>query len=246
MNLTTTKPIYPENAYCAIFDATKYPDLPQDAEETLDYVLETLTPREADVFKLNYKYEWVYRDIGEKHGVTSERVRQIHARALRKLRHPSRSNILLIGRETYLTEIVAANEETKSKYNKRIASLERLIQQQEAEIASRLGEVAELEKQADPAHDILKTSVSELDLSVRSRNGLIRAGIHTVKEILDYGYLLRIRSLGVQSVNEIEDKVTVLMKAAGCTYVSLQPRFPVSGENSQPCFLTATGAGQFE
>ena len=81
---TTAKPLYPDNAYCAIFGDMEYHDLPSDAEETLDYVLETLTPREADMFKLCYRNDWVYREIGDKYGVKSERVRQILYKALRK------------------------------------------------------------------------------------------------------------------------------------------------------------------
>ena len=204
------KPVYPENAYCVIFGAQEYPDLPTDAEETLDYVLDTLTPREADMFRFSYKDEWTYLDIGEKHGVTPERVRQVLVKALRKLRHPSRSKILLVGRETYLTTIVAANEERKQKYYERIAVLNELIKQQDAEIAGCQEQTAEMEKQADPAYDILGTSIDELDLTVRAWNCLTRAGIRTIKEIPDLEGLLRIRNLGRRSAQEVQDKLASL------------------------------------
>lgn len=61
-------------------------------------LLETLTPREARVLKLRYGIEdgieRTLDEVGCEFKVTSERIRQIEAKALRKLRHPSRSKLL--------------------------------------------------------------------------------------------------------------------------------------------------------
>lgn len=66
--------------------------------ETLLEVLETLTPREAKVLSLRYGFttgqEQTLEEVGKSFGVTRERIRQIEAKALRKLRHPSRSKKL--------------------------------------------------------------------------------------------------------------------------------------------------------
>ena len=67
-------------------------------QEQLDHVLKTLTPREEMVLRLRYGLEdgrmHTLEEVGEEFQVTRERIRQIEAKALRKLRHPSRSRIL--------------------------------------------------------------------------------------------------------------------------------------------------------
>ena len=67
-------------------------------KETLTGVLETLTPREAKVLRLRFGLEdgrpRTLEEVGKEFDVTRERIRQIEAKALRKLRHPSRSKRL--------------------------------------------------------------------------------------------------------------------------------------------------------
>ncbi|MCA6071680.1 MAG: sigma-70 family RNA polymerase sigma factor, partial [Endomicrobium sp.] len=64
----------------------------------LEKVLNTLSPREAEIISLRYGinvgYPNTLEEVGKKFGVTRERVRQIEAKAIRKLRHPSRSKSL--------------------------------------------------------------------------------------------------------------------------------------------------------
>ena len=66
--------------------------------EQLDEVLETLTIREKRVLELRFGLEdgrsRTLEEVGQHFGVTRERIRQIEAKALRKLRHPSRSKKL--------------------------------------------------------------------------------------------------------------------------------------------------------
>ena len=67
-------------------------------KEQLEEVMSTLTPREAKVLKLRFGLEdgkaRTLEEVGKEFQVTRERIRQIEAKALRKLRHPSRSKRL--------------------------------------------------------------------------------------------------------------------------------------------------------
>ena len=67
-------------------------------KEQLVDVMSTLTPREAEVIKLRFGLEdgrsRTLEEVGKEFDVTRERLRQIEAKALRKLRHPSRSKKL--------------------------------------------------------------------------------------------------------------------------------------------------------
>ena len=75
-------------------DAASYTMLREQLEE----VMNTLTPREAKVLRLRFGLEDVksrtLEEVGKEFKVTRERIRQIEAKALRKLRHPSRSKKL--------------------------------------------------------------------------------------------------------------------------------------------------------
>lgn len=66
--------------------------------EQLDEVLDTLTDREENVLRLRFGLDdgkmRTLEDVGKVFNVTRERIRQIEAKALRKLRHPSRSKQL--------------------------------------------------------------------------------------------------------------------------------------------------------
>jgi RNA polymerase primary sigma factor len=75
-------------------DAAVYTSLQDATSEVLD----TLTSREAKVLRMRFGIEMstdhTLEDVGKQFDVTRERIRQIEAKALRKLRHPSRSERL--------------------------------------------------------------------------------------------------------------------------------------------------------
>jgi RNA polymerase primary sigma factor len=67
-------------------------------KEKMESVLKTLTPREEQVLKMRFGLgdgnEHTLEEVGQRFFVTRERIRQIEAKALRKLRHSSRSGVL--------------------------------------------------------------------------------------------------------------------------------------------------------
>jgi len=66
--------------------------------ESTRKVLATLAPREEQVLKMRFgigeRANHTLEEVGQDFDVTRERIRQIEAKALRKLRHPSRSRLL--------------------------------------------------------------------------------------------------------------------------------------------------------
>jgi RNA polymerase primary sigma factor len=75
-------------------DAAVYAGLREATKEVLD----TLTPREAKVLRMRFGIDMstdhTLEEVGKQFDVTRERIRQIEAKALRKLRHPTRSERL--------------------------------------------------------------------------------------------------------------------------------------------------------
>ncbi|NQZ95987.1 MAG: RNA polymerase sigma factor RpoD [Myxococcales bacterium] len=93
-----------DDSHLGDFIEDKSAECPQDAvltsnlaENTLK-VLATLSPREEQVLKMRFgigeRANHTLEEVGQDFAVTRERIRQIEAKALRKLRHPSRSRIL--------------------------------------------------------------------------------------------------------------------------------------------------------
>ncbi len=85
----------------AVSDITLDSALREEIEEALN----TLTPREARILKLRFGLQdghtYTLREVGEKFGLTRERIRQIEVEALQRLRHPSRRRSLKAYRTSY-------------------------------------------------------------------------------------------------------------------------------------------------
>ena len=166
---------YPENLLYDIFGGEwEYPR-PADFDGSLEYVLHSLTERERRVLDFRYKEGLTYEEIGKRECVTRERIRQINAKAIRKLRHPGRLNYLKHG----VSGVIARKTE-----NAREAAL------------------ASLPKPDIKPEDI---TLEELELSVRSYNCLKRAGMKTLRDVADMTFdeLCHVRNLGKKSIDEI-------------------------------------------
>lgn len=112
----------------------------EDKSVAIEEALQTLTPRETKILKMRfglppYDHEYTLTEVGADEHVTGNRIREIEAKALRRLRHPSRSRSLkpFVGVETLQPEYVLApltGEAELIEANKRAAAAKR-----EAEIA---------------------------------------------------------------------------------------------------------------
>ena len=97
----------PELELGQVFDGGQELENTENTDELknlLNDLLESLTPREAEVIKYRFALddhkELTLKAVGDIFNVNQERIRQIEAKALRKLRHPTRSSHL----EDYLLE----------------------------------------------------------------------------------------------------------------------------------------------
>jgi DNA-binding CsgD family transcriptional regulator len=192
--------IYPFNLACDIFYGNK-----EEAEiiyvPGISIALTMLTEREQDVLKKRYCEKMTLRAIGEIHSVGPECIRQNEAKALRKLRHPSRTRLF---KAVPLTEML----EQKAKYQRLSEDYDRL-----REAYERLKEDYEAHPNAviptAEAITVMQTPISELDLSVRSYNCLRRAGKNTLQDVVQMTEkeLMEIRNLGRKSAIEVMAKV---------------------------------------
>jgi RNA polymerase primary sigma factor len=93
-----------EDSHLGDFIEDKNAILPIDAaiqsnlRETTTRVLAFLTPREERLLRMRFGIgmngDHTLKEVGQQFSLTRERIRQIEARALRKLKHPSRSSVL--------------------------------------------------------------------------------------------------------------------------------------------------------
>ena len=188
---------YPENLLAQVFVNGLPTDLPDDITLVLEYIIQkTLTEREGRVLDMRYKRYMTMAAIGEEYGLRAERIRQIEAKAVRKLRHPSRSRYILMGMEGYINYLRdTAVDERLREYKKEIVTLEKKI-----------AELTDTEYEEEK-NELENAPLAELDLSVRTFNILYRAGYSTVKELLDADAekIVSLPNLGLKNFSDLID-----------------------------------------
>lgn len=190
--------------------------IPEDAEESYRYVASQLTEREQKVIELYYFDDMTLEEAGKVFSVTRDRIRQILSKAVRKLRHPSRSNILSVGINEWNRQQEAIKEQARiEKETMEQAFREKLDKK-----------IEEIKNCDDLASSFLGTDIRELELSVRSYNCLKRASYHTIRNILkaDLDDLMRIRNLGRKSMGEVLKNTYEYLNSVG---VSVEQVFSV-------------------
>lgn len=197
-------PVWPYNLVDEIFKEPTEDVLNYDQLAGLQNALDTLTDRERKVVYLYYRNGLTLRQVGEMESVGPVRIRQILAKSLRKLRHPSRANQIRLGAE--------------------LAAKESYVKTKEAELEARLKAVEEYEESLNALNDCPSQptkraiTLDDLNLSVRSYNCLSRGRIKSLTELMDIakvGELANIRNLGKKSILEICNKIYIL---AGVSY----------------------------
>ena len=188
---------YPENLLAQVFVNGLPTEMPDDVALVLEYIIQkTLTEREGRVLDMRYKRYMTMAAIGEEYGLRAERIRQIEAKAVRKLRHPSRSRYILMGMEGYINYLRdTAVDERLREYKKEIVTLEKKI-----------AELTDTEYEEEK-NELENAPLAELDLSVRTFNILYRAGYSTVKELLDADAekIVSLPNLGLKNFSDLID-----------------------------------------
>lgn len=164
---------YPYNLVEDVLQEECQDILDQDRIDGIEMAVSTLSEREQYVFGLRYQRELTLREAGVLLNVGPERVRQIQAKALRKLRTPSRIRLIKYGRS-----IVEAENEV-NRLRAELAEIRReLMAEKERLLTEGLTE-GEIE-----SSELYSRDVIELDLSVRAFNCLRRGGINTIGELI--------------------------------------------------------------
>ena len=110
---------YPENLLTdlgleLVFGKPEYAPLNDDQVAGLAHALTTILPREQEMIRLRYEEKKTLQEIGNQYQLSRERVRQIIAKGVRKLRHPSRTVYIRDGFEkTELAQKIKCAEEMK-------------------------------------------------------------------------------------------------------------------------------------
>lgn len=180
--------------------------------EALDYCIEHyLTEREQKCIFAQFKEDLTLEEVGKRFNVGKERIRQINAKSIRKLRHPSRFNLIRYGLGRLVTnekqrKVELLEHELSDKIFEleiRTAAINRKLERLDEEYPDIVDKI-------ETEHGLMDTAVSDLGLSVRSYNCLIRAGCATVSDVItkiEDGSIIGIRNLGRHSCSEIANKL---------------------------------------
>ena len=167
-------------------DTGKYMVLTDDQMAGLTHAVETLKDKEQAVIRLRYEEHKTFKTIGEIFNLSTQRMRQINAKALRKLRHQTRLCYIRDGFQGTLDAQQKHKEETR-------------------QVLNTLG--------TEDLTKYLKTIfVCDMHLTVRSTNCLLRANLITMADVAeavkkDPASFVKIRNLGQKSLLEVVEKL---------------------------------------
>jgi RNA polymerase sigma factor (sigma-70 family) len=210
-----------EQLFCCVFREYNINNVPTHLEYVLPVVLDSLSYREKEVLVMYYMQGMTMEEIGKAYGVTNNRIKQIKDKAERKLRHPSRANLLLYGPD-YAEETEKIREEDgnrraecKNKIDKLRADMNYAINNGfTRDLLNIRAQIDSLVDDEDVSSNI-KTDpyyyyISNMNLSVRTYNAISRGGY---KSVLDFKgktvqEILRLRNMGRKSFDELATKLS--------------------------------------
>jgi len=181
--------------------------LSTEGELWLAMCMSRMTEREMQIVRIRYFEQNTLKETGEIIGITQERVRQIEAKAVRKLRNNHCGYVLRYGARAYIEKRV--NEKVDEVVSIRLKELEDAYREKMADVVIR-----DNEDKRNAIDKLKATTVGELHMGLRPYNCLTRAGVHTVGELMEryptYQKVTQIRNLGRKSLEEIVDAVQEL------------------------------------
>lgn len=198
--------VYPYNLIPIITDEDST-DAGEENEEQMRYyspgIIEdvmhkALTEREDKVLQMRYEWGMTLKEVGVEIGITQERVRQIEAKAFRKLHYRTYHYELECVPKNELIEAQAQVENYKAQADYLKSELDRIRSITPGQ-----------KEESEENQSVMGTSVDTLDLSVRAYNCCYRAGIKTLGDLSmkTYNDMLKIRNMGRKSLQEIETKM---------------------------------------
>lgn len=204
--------------------------LEQDSK-ILQEVLSSLTERESDILKLLYG---IYNleeggksrtEVSQLYGISSERVKQIEAKTLRKLRHPSRNTILL-GEKLTNNECEISIEHSNKFKHTLIEELEELIKMSDVEFIY-LDKI--MERYNIEIKNVTKVNCDLIDmgLSFRAYNCLLHGGIKDLATLMSISdaELGKVRNLDGKSYEEIKEVKRKRFELSKSEYIMVVLRF---------------------
>ena len=167
-------------------------------------VLKELTDREQRILKMRFENLLTLEQVGREFGVTRDRIRQIEAKAIRKLRSPTR-----VWKYRFDT-LEKAHELEKQLAEVRLKNVS--LNDELERLKHATGNVFETEtfmNRPEEPEESENVDIEDLELSVRSFNCLRRAGIYTVNDLRKQtiNTLMKTRNLGRKSLYEILHKL---------------------------------------
>lgn len=182
---------------------------PSNLEESLDIMLQKLPDREREVILCLYEEGMTRDEIAKKFEVTRERIKQIEAKALRKLRYSN--GWVLVGKDRVISAmeiqkqiendiVIRTKHEVIMALDDKVTSLRKIIKDCTAEAIKKF-----LKSDTD-------LKIEELDFSYRTYDVLKKAGINTVDDIRKRSVsdFEKVRGMGRRSLNEIIEKMASL------------------------------------
>lgn len=174
--------------------------------------------REKSVIIKRFKENKTLDQVGLEIGVTRARIRQIESNAIRKFRHPSIRRLFNQDFSEYL-QLLQRREIAKKQINEECEKLEDFLEKARFYLEDKehttLADVERfLSKEGFETRKsaLLNSDISELQLSVRANNCLLRARIKTIKQLTEKTEeeLNNVRNLGAKCIREIKEQLDQL------------------------------------